>query len=87
MAVYGVKDPTIASSPGFTCTFSQTYLSLHISLAGLGHIGNAVIFGLSQELGLKGTQYNIALMIFFIPYILFEVTIASLIPQIMYAIG
>lgn len=34
---------------------------------------NAAVFGLSRELGLKGTQYNFALCIFFIPYILFEV--------------
>jgi len=40
------------------------------------NIGNAAIFGLSEELGMKGTQYNTALMIFFIPYILFEVTTA-----------
>ncbi|KAF8544548.1 major facilitator superfamily domain-containing protein [Trichophaea hybrida] len=36
-------------------------------------IGNAAIFGLHQDLGLKGAQYNFALCIFFIPYILFEI--------------
>ncbi|KAF8252440.1 putative MFS transporter [Wilcoxina mikolae CBS 423.85] len=37
------------------------------------NIGNAAVFGLSKELKLKGTQYNFALCIFFIPYILFEI--------------
>ena len=32
--------------------------------------GNANIEGLSEDLGLTGTQYNIALSIFFIPYVL-----------------
>lgn len=33
-------------------------------------IGNANIEGLSDDLGLTGTQYNIALSIFFIPYVI-----------------
>ncbi|KAI5856058.1 major facilitator superfamily domain-containing protein [Tricharina praecox] len=37
------------------------------------NIGNAAVFGIKEELRLKGTQYNTALMIFFIPYILFEI--------------
>jgi MFS family permease len=37
------------------------------------NIANANVFGLSKELGLAGTKYNNALVIFFIPYILFEV--------------
>jgi hypothetical protein len=37
------------------------------------NIGNAKIQGLEAGLGLSGTEYNIALFIFFIPYILFEV--------------
>ncbi|KAF8246704.1 MFS general substrate transporter [Wilcoxina mikolae CBS 423.85] len=36
-------------------------------------IGNAAIFGLHKDLGLKGAQYNFALCIFFIPYVLFEI--------------
>ena len=32
--------------------------------------GNANIEGMSETLGLTGTQYNIALSIFFIPYVL-----------------
>lgn len=37
------------------------------------NIGNARLFGLEADTGLHGTQYNIALLLFFIPYILFEV--------------
>lgn len=36
-------------------------------------IANANVFGLTTELKLKGTQYNNALVIFFVPYILFEI--------------
>ncbi|KAG6997861.1 MFS-type transporter cnsO [Physcia stellaris] len=37
------------------------------------NIGNARIQGIEKDLGMKGNQYNIALFVFFIPYILFEV--------------
>lgn len=37
------------------------------------NIGNARIQGLEKDLGMKGNEYNIALFVFFIPYILFEV--------------
>ncbi|KAM0554048.1 hypothetical protein ACHAPJ_007123 [Fusarium lateritium] len=37
------------------------------------NIGNANIEGMSDTLGLSGTQYNMALSIFFIPYVLLEV--------------
>ncbi|KAF9738822.1 hypothetical protein PMIN06_004526 [Paraphaeosphaeria minitans] len=37
------------------------------------NIANADVFGLSKELGLVKTQYNNALVIFFVPYILFEI--------------
>lgn len=43
------------------------YLIAHIDRA---NIGNAKIEGLIEDLGLKSTQYNIALAIFFVPYIL-----------------
>ena len=36
-------------------------------------IGNARLYGLEKDLKLTGDQYNIALMIFFFPYALFEV--------------
>lgn len=37
------------------------------------NIGNAKIQGLTKELKMTGSQYNIALLIFFVPYILLEV--------------
>lgn len=37
------------------------------------NIGNARIQGLERDLHMKGNAYNIALFIFFIPYILLEV--------------
>ncbi|KAI9671550.1 MAG: hypothetical protein M1817_003602 [Caeruleum heppii] len=37
------------------------------------NISNAVIFGLQTDLALTGVQYNTALTIFFVPYILFEI--------------
>ena len=37
------------------------------------NIGNAKIQGLEKDLGMAGSDYNVALFIFFIPYILFEV--------------
>ena len=37
------------------------------------NIGNARIQGLEKDLKMKGNNYNIALLVFFVPYILFEV--------------
>lgn len=37
------------------------------------NISNANLYGMSKDLNLKGNQYNIALTIFFVPYILSEV--------------
>lgn len=37
------------------------------------NIGNAKIEGLEDTLNMQGTDYNVALMMFFIPYVLFEV--------------
>ncbi|KAK4935556.1 hypothetical protein LTR10_023419 [Elasticomyces elasticus] len=37
------------------------------------NIGNARIQGLEKDLNMHGSDYNIALFMFFIPYILFEV--------------
>lgn len=37
------------------------------------NIGNAKIEGLEDSLNMTGTDYNVALMMFFIPYVLFEV--------------
>lgn len=37
------------------------------------NLGNARIEGLEQELHMKGTDYNVASMIFYLSYVLFEV--------------
>lgn len=37
------------------------------------NIANANVFGLTEELHLGGTKYNTALVIFFVPYVLFEI--------------
>ncbi|OCH93492.1 MFS general substrate transporter [Obba rivulosa] len=37
------------------------------------NISNAVLFGLKTDLKLSGDQYNIALVVFFVPYVLFEI--------------
>jgi MFS family permease len=52
------------------------YLCVMYLLAFLDrvNIGNANVFGLSKELDIvQGTKYNTALVIFFVPYILFEI--------------
>ncbi|KAK5046504.1 hypothetical protein LTR84_008307 [Exophiala bonariae] len=51
------------------------YLSLLYLLSFLDrtNIGNAKLFGLEKSLGLKGNQYNTALCVFFVTYVLFEV--------------
>jgi hypothetical protein len=37
------------------------------------NIANAKLYNLSQDLGLVGNQYNIALVLFFVPYVAFEI--------------
>ena len=37
------------------------------------NIANAAVFGLQKDLGLKSNEYNTALTIFFVPYVLFEI--------------
>ncbi|KAI0636651.1 major facilitator protein [Trametes polyzona] len=37
------------------------------------NVSNAVLFNLKQDLNLTGDQYNTALVVFFIPYVLFEI--------------
>jgi len=38
-----------------------------------GNIGNAKIAGMTEDLKMNGTMYNIALTVFFFPYCVFEV--------------
>ena len=52
-------------------TQCASYLS---SLGSDWNVGNAAIQGMIEELGMtEGNLYNVALFIFFVPYILFEV--------------
>jgi MFS family permease len=37
------------------------------------NISNAAVFGLQKDLKLTGLQYNTCLVVFFIPYVIFEV--------------
>jgi hypothetical protein len=37
------------------------------------NIANANVYGLAKQLHLTGDQYNIALVVFFVPYVLFEI--------------
>ncbi|KAI0707686.1 major facilitator superfamily domain-containing protein, partial [Earliella scabrosa] len=37
------------------------------------NISNAVLFGMREDLGLRGNQFNTALVVFFVPYVLFEI--------------
>ncbi|KAL2067198.1 hypothetical protein VTL71DRAFT_1622 [Oculimacula yallundae] len=46
------------------------YLIANLDRANLG---NAKIEGLEKDLGMKGTDYNLANMLFFVPYILLEI--------------
>ncbi|KAH7113010.1 hypothetical protein B0J13DRAFT_657547 [Dactylonectria estremocensis] len=58
-------------------TLSILYLIGHIDRANIASFntppGNAKIEGLEDSLGMAGSDYNIALSIFFVPYILAEV--------------
>lgn len=74
-------------------TLALLYL---LSFLDRGNIGNANIEGLSEDLGLKGNQYNLCLTIFFITYCIFEVPANALLkilrpsiwlPSIMVAWG
>ncbi|KAL8819262.1 MAG: hypothetical protein Q9223_002270 [Gallowayella weberi] len=49
------------------------YLLYMLSYLDRINIGNARIEGLERDLGMSGNDYNIAIQVFFIPYILLEV--------------
>lgn len=49
------------------------YILYMLSYLDRINIGNARIEGLERDLGMVGNDYNIALQIFFVPYILLEV--------------
>ncbi|CCH41655.1 High-affinity nicotinic acid transporter [Wickerhamomyces ciferrii] len=37
------------------------------------NVSNAKVYGMAEDLNLKGDQFNVALTIFFVPYIIFEI--------------
>lgn len=37
------------------------------------NIGNAAVYGLQNDLKLKGNEFNAALTVFFVPYVIFEI--------------
>lgn len=51
-------------------TDHAVYLIAHLDRA---NIGNAKIEGLEDSLGMTGTDYNVAVGVFFVPYVLCEV--------------
>ncbi|KAM0074168.1 High-affinity nicotinic acid transporter [Fusarium odoratissimum] len=76
-------DATVVCPSSTTDTKLMTKIDLHVIpflcimylLAFLDrvNIANADVFGLSEELGLEKTEYNTALVVFFVPYVLFEI--------------
>lgn len=49
------------------------FLLLLVAYLDRTNIGNARILGMEKDLNMHGTDYNVALFIFFIPYILLDV--------------
>lgn len=45
----------------------------HMAQSNPANAAQARIQGLEKDLGMSGQQFNIALLVFFIPYVLFEV--------------
>ena len=44
-----------------------------LSFLDRGNIGNAKVAGMNDDLSLTGSQYNLALTVFFFPYAVFEI--------------
>ncbi|RCK64812.1 High-affinity nicotinic acid transporter [Candida viswanathii] len=55
------------------CVVPPFCLLYFLSFLDRVNISNANVYGLSTDLGLVGNQYNTALVVFFVPYITFEV--------------
>lgn len=55
------------------CVVPAFCLLYFLSFLDRVNISNANLYGLSEDLNLQGNQYNIALTVFFVPYIFFEV--------------
>jgi hypothetical protein len=55
------------------CQSALSYTVLTAPFIDSVNIGNAQLFSLSQDLHLTTNQYNIALAVFFVSYIAFEI--------------
>ena len=55
------------------CVVPVLFVLYAVSFLDRINIGNARIQGLEPELRMKGNDYNVALLIFFVPYILLEI--------------
>ena len=64
--------PVVPRPVSERCRGSSCILADTSSLPSI-NIGNALTLGLTAELKLKGDQVNIALALFFVPYVLFEI--------------
>lgn len=51
---------------------TETDLSSQKSFLDRVNIGNARLYGLEEDLGLTGSQFQLAVSIFFVTYVLFE---------------
>lgn len=71
-AEYGVDDRRLMYKID-ACVVPPFCLLYFLSFLDRVNISNANVYGLSQTLGLHGNQYNIALTVFFVPYVFFEV--------------
>lgn len=69
---YGVDARKLMYKIDFCVIIPFCVLNL-LSFLDRVNIGNANVYGLSKSLGLKNSQYNIALTAFFAPYFVFEV--------------
>ena len=63
-------------------------LGKHISVVLVGQLTDLRrIDGLTEDLKLEGTQFNVALVVFYVPYILVDVPsnwVSPLLPPVMY---
>lgn len=58
------------------------YLLLIVAFLDRTNIGNARLQGLEKDLNMKGTQFNIALFIFFVPYVVLDIPMNILMKKV-----
>jgi MFS family permease len=71
-ADYGVNHRKVMAKIDFRLVPAICILYL-LAFLDRVNISNAQVYGMSTQLGLTGNEYNTALTIFFVPYVLFEV--------------